>query len=60
MGFNVWAIIWPNQKKAQGIVQVDAPAKAAAARMAMLTSRFNTMLSIPMLYCMVAQQNAGL
>jgi len=60
MGFNVWAIIWPNQKKALGIVQVDAPAKAAAARMAMLTSRVNTMLSIPMLYCMVAQQNAGL
>lgn len=60
MAFNVWFIIWPNQKKALGIVQVDAPAKAAAARMAMLTSRVNTMLSIPMLYCMVAQQNAGL
>jgi uncharacterized membrane protein len=60
MGFNVWAIIWPNQKKALGIVQVEAAEKAAAARMAMLTSRFNTMLSIPMLYCMVAQQNAGL
>jgi uncharacterized membrane protein len=60
MAFNVWFIIWPNQKKALGIVQVDADAKAKAARMAMLTSRFNTMLSIPMLYCMVAQQNAGL
>lgn len=60
MAFNVWFIIWPNQKKALGIVQVDADAKAKAARMAMLTSRFNTMLSIPMLYCMVAQQNSGL
>lgn len=60
MAFNVWFIIWPNQKKALGIVTVEAAEKAAAARMAMLTSRFNTMLSIPMLYCMVAQQNAGL
>jgi uncharacterized membrane protein len=60
MAFNVWFIIWPNQKKALGMVQVDADSKAKAARMAMLTSRFNTMLSIPMLYCMVAQQNGGL
>jgi uncharacterized membrane protein len=60
MAFNVWFIIWPNQKKALGIVAVEADAKAKAARMAMLTSRFNTMLSIPMLYCMVAQQNGGL
>jgi len=60
MAFNVWFIIWPNQKKALGIVQADDAAKAAAAKLAGLTSRFNTMLSIPMLYCMVAQQNAGL
>ena len=60
MAFNVWFIIWPNQKKALGIVIVEAAQKAAAARLAMLTSRFNTMLSIPMLYCMVAQQNGGL
>ena len=60
MWFNVWFIIWPNQQKALGIVQVEADAKAKAARLAMLTSRFNTMLSVPMLYCMVAQQNAGL
>ncbi len=60
MGINVWAIIWPNQKKALGIVQVDPAEKAKAARFAMLASRFNTMLSIPMLYCMVAQQNGGL
>ena len=60
MAFNVWFIIWPNQQKALGMVQVEPDAKAKAARMAMLTSRFNTMLSIPMLYCMVAQQNGGL
>jgi uncharacterized membrane protein len=60
MAFNVWFIIWPNQKKALGMVQVPPEQKTKAARMAMLTSRFNTMLSIPMLYCMVAQQNAGL
>jgi len=60
MAYNVWFIIWPNQKKALGIVQVDANAKAKAARIAMLTSRFNTMFSIPMLFCMVAQQNGGL
>jgi uncharacterized membrane protein len=60
MAYNVWFIIWPNQKKALGIVQVDADTKAKAARMAGLTSRFNTMFSIPMLYCMVAQQNGGL
>jgi uncharacterized membrane protein len=59
MAFNVWFIIWPNQKKALGIVQVDAAEKAAAAKMAGMTSRFNTMFSIPMLYCMVAQQNGG-
>lgn len=60
MAFNVWFIIWPNQKKALGIVQVEADAKAKAARFAMLASRFNTMLSVPMLFCMVAQQNGGL
>ena len=60
MWFNVWFIIWPNQKKALGIVQVTPEEKAAAAKKAGMTSRINTMLSIPMLYCMVAQQNAGL
>src|SRR5687768_6287326 len=60
MWFNVWFIIWPAQKKALGMVTVPADEKAAAARKAMLTSRFNTMLSVPMLYMMVAQQNAGL
>jgi len=60
MAFNVWFIIWPNQKKALGIVTVPPEQKAAAGRLAMLTSRANTMLSIPMLFCMVAQRNAGL
>ena len=60
MAFNVWFIIWPNQKKALGIVTVPAEEQAKAARLAMLTSRFNTMLSVPMLYLMVAQQNGGL
>ena len=60
MAFNVWFIIWPNQQKALGMVPVDADVKAKAARTAMLTSRLNTMLSIPMLFCMVAQQNGGL
>jgi len=59
MWFNVWFIIWPNQKKALGIVEADADQKAKSARTAMLFSRTNTMLSIPMLYCMVSGQNAG-
>jgi uncharacterized membrane protein len=59
MWFNVWFIIWPNQKKALGIVQVSPEEKAAAAKMAGMTSRFNTMLSIPMLYFMVAYPHAG-
>jgi uncharacterized membrane protein len=56
MAANVWFVIWPNQKKALGIVTVDADAKKAAARIAMLASRTNTMLSLPMLYCMVGQK----
>jgi len=59
MAFNVWFIIWPNQKKALGIVTVEAAEKAAAAKMAGMASRFNTMLSIPMLYCMAAQSHGG-
>jgi uncharacterized membrane protein len=60
MWFNVWFIIWPNQKKALGIVQVAPEEKAAAAKRAGMTSRINTMLSIPMLYFMVAQSHGGL
>jgi uncharacterized membrane protein len=54
MAFNVWFIIWPNQKKALGIVEADDATKAKAATTAMMTSRLNTLLSIPMLYCMVS------
>jgi uncharacterized membrane protein len=60
MWFNVWFIIWPNQKKALGIVTVPPEEKTKAARLAMLTSRFNTMLSLPMLYFMAAQSHGGL
>ena len=59
MAFNVWFLIWPNQKKALGIVEATPEAKAKAATTAMLFSRTNTMLSIPMLYCMVTQGFLG-
>ena len=58
MAFNVWFVIWPAQQRALGLVAVEPDARAAAARRALVVSRFNTMLSLPMLYCMVAQQNA--
>ena len=57
MWFNVWFIIWPNQKIALGIVEADAADKPAAARKAMLFSRTNTLLSFPMILCMIGQQN---
>ena len=57
MWFNVWFIIWPKQKKALGMVECTPEEKAAAARTAMLFSRTNTLLSIPMLFAMVAAQN---
>ena len=60
MAFNVWFIIWPNQQKALGMVEVTPEEKARAAKLAMLTSRANTLLSIPMLYMMVAQSHGGL
>ena len=59
MWFNVWFVIWPNQKKALGMVQVEPADKAKAARMAMLFSRTNTVLSVPMLLCMAAQSHIG-
>ncbi len=52
MAFNVWFIIWPNQKKALGLVEADDATKAKAARTAMLASRINVLLSIPMLLAM--------
>ena len=57
MAYNVWFIIWPNQKKALGIVECSTEEKPIAAKKAMLTSRINTLLSIPMLLTMVAAQN---
>ncbi|MEQ9488693.1 MAG: urate hydroxylase PuuD [Alphaproteobacteria bacterium] len=57
MAYNVWMVIWPNQKRALGIVEADADTKKASARTAMLFSRTNTLLSIPMLYAMVSAQN---
>jgi uncharacterized membrane protein len=57
MWFNVWFIIWPNQKKALGMIEASAEEKAAAARMAMLFSRTNTLLSFPMLFAMISAQN---
>ena len=57
MAFNVWFIIWPCQKVALGIVPAKSPQfKACCARRAMLFSRTNTLLSIPMLYAMVSAQ----
>ncbi len=57
MAFNVWFVIWPNQKRALGIVDCDPDLKAKSARTAMLFSRTNTLLSLPMLLSMVAAQN---
>jgi len=57
MAFNVWFVIWPNQKRALGIVECDPELKAKSARIAMLFSRTNTLLSLPMLLTMVAAQN---
>jgi uncharacterized membrane protein len=56
MAFNVWVFIWPAQKIALGIVDGDADAKAAAGRKAMVFSRINTFLSVPMLACMTMNQ----
>ena len=57
MAFNVWFVIWPNQKKALGIVETDPDTKAKSAKTAMLFSRTNTLLSLPKLLPMVAAQN---
>ena len=56
MAANVWFVIWPNQKKVLGLVDANAEAKKKAGRIALLASRTNTMLSIPMLFCMVGQK----
>jgi len=57
MAFNVWFIIWPNQKKALGIVEATQEEKPIALKKAVMASRINTLFSIPMLLSMVAAQN---
>ena len=57
MAFNVWVLIWPSQKKVLGMVEASKEAKAKAAALAGKASRINTLLSIPMLFCMIAGQN---
>jgi uncharacterized membrane protein len=59
MAANVWFVIWPNQKRALGIVAAEDAAKARSASVAMMASRTNLILSLPMLYCMVGQQHMG-
>ena len=57
MAFNVWFIIWPNQKKALGIVEATPEEKPLALKKAVIASRINTLLSLPMLLSMVTAQN---
>ena len=57
MAFNVWVIIWPNQKKVLGIVEATPEEKAKSAIKALMASRTNTLLSLPMLLSMVIAQN---
>ena len=57
MAFNVWVIIWPNQKKVLGIVEAPPEEKPISAKKALIASRTNTLLSLPMLLCMVMAQN---
>ena len=57
MAFNVWFVIWPNQKRALGIIECKPEDKPHSAKTAMLFSRANTLLSLPMLLTMVAAQN---
>ena len=53
MLFNVWVLIWPNQKKILGMVEATADEIAAGKKIALMASRTNTLLSIPMLMCMI-------
>ena len=59
MAANVWFVIWPNQKRALGIVEADDTARARSASTAMMASRTNLLLSLPMLYCMIGQTHIG-
>ena len=60
MLFNVWVLIWPNQKKILGIVQATDEEKNKARRVGFLASRTNTAFSIPMLYFMAAGAHSAL
>ena len=57
MAFNVWFIIWPNQKKALGMIDCEPDVKIKSAKTAMVVSRLNTILSLPMIFTMIAAQN---
>ena len=57
MAFNVWFLIWPNQKKALGIIDCEPDEKIRSAKTAMVASRLNTILSLPMIFAMIAAQN---
>tara|TARA_Y100001958_G_scaffold42281_1_gene28027 strand:- start:311 stop:913 length:603 start_codon:yes stop_codon:yes gene_type:complete len=57
MAFNVWFVIWPNQKRALGIKDCEPEQKIKSARTAMIISRVNTILSLPMIFTMIAAQN---
>ncbi len=59
MMLNVWGIIWPNQKKVLGLKEATADEKKAAGRMALMASRTNTLLSIPMLFFMASSGHAS-
>ena len=60
MLLNVWGLIWPNQKKILGMVPATAEEIAKAKVIALYASRTNTLLSIPMLLCMVGYGHGGL
>jgi uncharacterized membrane protein len=60
MAANVWFVIWPKQKRALGLVPASDETKAKSANVAMMASRINLILSIPMLYCMVGQSHIGM
>jgi uncharacterized membrane protein len=59
MALNVWIVIWPNQKRALGLVPADDAGKAKSSSVAMMASRINLILSLPMLYCMITGAHVG-
>jgi len=57
MLFNVWVLIWPNQKKILGMVEASPEQIASGKKVALMASRTNTLLSIPMLMCMTGHMH---